>query len=233
MSLLRNDVVQIDDLRLEFLSQGEVNEALRGVSLKIGEGEIVGLVGESGSGKSVTAMNILQLLPASKIRIPTGKIRVLGHDVLTLEEKELRNVRGAEVSMIFQEPMTALNPVLRISEQMLDVIQRHQKVAEKEAMELSLNLLKEMSIPDPERVYNSFPHELSGGMRQRVMIAMAFSCSPRMIIADEPTTALDVTIQAQILNLLKIKAEKTGTAILMITHDLAVVAQLCNRVYVM
>jgi len=233
MNLPRNKVVQIDNLRLEFLSQGQVNKALRGVSLSIDEGEIVGLVGESGSGKSVTAMNILRLLPARKTRIPTGRIRVLGHDILTLQEKELRKVRGAEVSMIFQEPMTALNPVLRISEQMVDVIQRHQESSQEEAKELSLTLLKEMSIPDPERVYNSFPHELSGGMRQRVMIAMAFSCSPRMIIADEPTTALDVTVQAQILNLLKIKAERTGTAVLMITHDLAVVAQLCNRVYVM
>jgi ABC-type glutathione transport system ATPase component len=150
-----------------------------------------------------------------------------------MREKELRKLRGAEVAMIFQEPTAALNPVLRVRSQMFDVIRRHQNLSREQALELSLGLLADMHIPDPARVLDSFPHELSGGMRQRVMIAMAFSCSPKMIVADEPTTALDVTIQAQILSLLKEKAEQTGTAVLLITHDLAVVSMLCDRVYVM
>lgn len=226
-------VVQIEDLRLEFLGQTGSFEALKGISLQIGKGEIVGVVGESGSGKSVTAMNILQLLPRTKIRVPQGVVSVLDHDVRAMTEKELQYLRGGEVSMIFQEPMTALNPVLRVSDQINDVILRHRDVSAADAEKISLSLLEDMHITDPRRVYESFPHELSGGMRQRVMIAMAFSCSPKLIIADEPTTALDVTVQAQILALLKERAEKTKTSVLLITHDLAVVAQLCNRVYVM
>jgi len=226
-------VVQIEDLRLEFISQAGAFEALKGISLDIGEGEIVGVVGESGSGKSVTAMNILQLLPRTKIRVPTGMVSVLDNDVSTMTEKELQYIRGGEVSMIFQEPMTALNPVLRVKDQINDIILRHEDMSEDEAEALSLKLLEDMKITDPRRVYESFPHELSGGMRQRVMIAMAFSCSPKLILADEPTTALDVTVQAQILALLKERAEKTKTAVILITHDLAVVAQLCHRVYVM
>ncbi|NKB44456.1 MAG: dipeptide ABC transporter ATP-binding protein [Alphaproteobacteria bacterium] len=226
-------VVRIDDLRLEFLSQAGAFEALKGISLEIGEGEIVGVVGESGSGKSVTAMNLLQLLPRTKINVPTGTISVLEHDVRAMDEKQLQHIRGGEVSMIFQEPMTALNPVLRVKDQIDDVILRHKDVTPEEAEEMSLKLLADTKITDPRRVYESFPHELSGGMRQRVMIAMAFSCSPKLIVADEPTTALDVTVQAQILALLKERAQTTGTSVLLITHDLAVVAQLCDRVYVM
>ena len=226
-------VVRIDDLRLEFLSQAGPFEALKGISLEIGEGEIVGVVGESGSGKSVTAMNLLQLLPRTKINVPTGTISVLDHDVRAMDEKQLQQIRGGEVSMIFQEPMTALNPVLRVKDQIDDVILRHKDVTADEAEEMSLKLLADTKITDPRRVYESFPHELSGGMRQRVMIAMAFSCSPKLIVADEPTTALDVTVQAQILALLKERAQTTGTSVLLITHDLAVVAQLCDRVYVM
>ena len=226
-------VVRIENLRLEFLSQAGAFEALKGISLDIGEGEIVGVVGESGSGKSVTAMNILQLLPRTKIRVQTGTITVLDNDVRAMGEKQLRHIRGGKVSMIFQEPMTALNPVLRVRDQINDVILRHKGLSNAEAEKLSLGLLEDMKITDPRRVYESFPHELSGGMRQRVMIAMAFSCSPKLIVADEPTTALDVTVQAQILALLKERAENTKTSVLLITHDLAVVAQLCNRVYVM
>ena len=226
-------VVRIDDLRLEFLSQAGPFEALKGISLEIGEGEIVGVVGESGSGKSVTAMNLLQLLPRTKINVPTGTISVLDHDVRAMDEKQLQKIRGGEVAMIFQEPMTALNPVLRVKDQIDDVILRHKDVTPAEAEEMSLKLLADTKITDPRRVYESFPHELSGGMRQRVMIAMAFSCSPKLIVADEPTTALDVTVQAQILALLKERAKTTATSVLLITHDLAVVAQLCDRVYVM
>lgn len=226
-------VVRIEDLRLEFLSQAGSFEALKGISLEIGQGEIVGVVGESGSGKSVTAMNLLQLLPRTKIRTPTGRISVLDHNVQDMDEKELQEIRGGEIGMIFQEPMTALNPVLRVKDQIDDVILRHRDMSPEEAEELSLKLLADTKISDPRRVYESFPHELSGGMRQRVMIAMAFSCSPKLIIADEPTTALDVTVQAQILDLLRERARETQTSVLLITHDLAVVAQLCDKVYVM
>ncbi|MBL8643954.1 MAG: ABC transporter ATP-binding protein, partial [Rhodospirillaceae bacterium] len=202
-----NPVVSVDNLALHFVSQGEIVEALKGITLNIGAGEVVGVVGESGSGKSVTALNMLRLLPRTKTKIPHGAVSVLGRDVLAMGEKELQKLRGGDVSMIFQEPMTALNPVLRVREQMFDVILRHQKITPAEAEKLSLQLLADMKIQDTERVFNAYPHELSGGMRQRVMIAMAFSCQPKLIVADEPTTALDVTVQAQILNLLKERAK--------------------------
>ena len=226
-------VVEVDNLSLEFLSPAGNLMALKGVSLEIIKGEIVGIVGESGSGKSVTAMNLLQLLPKTKINIPSGSVSVLNKNVTEMTEEQLQVLRGAEISMIFQEPMTALNPVLKVKDQINDILFRHKKISPKEAEEISIGLLRDMKITDPFRVYESFPHELSGGMRQRVMIAMAFSCSPKLIIADEPTTALDVTVQAQILSLLKERAKKTETSVLLITHDLAVVAQLCDRVYVM
>jgi peptide/nickel transport system ATP-binding protein len=226
-------VVRIDNLALHFVGGDSVVEALKGISMEIAAGEIVGVVGESGSGKSVTALNILRLLPRSKTKFPHGGVNVLGRDMMALGESDLQEVRGGLVSMIFQEPMTALNPVLRVREQMFDVILRHQDIDEAKAEKLSLDLLAEMKIQDTERVFNAYPHELSGGMRQRVMIAMAFSCQPKLIVADEPTTALDVTVQAQILNLLRERARATQTAVMLITHDLAVVAQLCDRVYVM
>jgi peptide/nickel transport system ATP-binding protein len=228
-----NPVVRVDNLALHFVSPDTVVEALKGISLTIAPGEVVGVVGESGSGKSVTALNMLRLLPKGKTKIPHGSVTILGRDVLAMGEQELQKVRGSEISMIFQEPMTALNPVLRVREQMFDVILRHQKITPAQAETLSIKLLRDMKIQDPERVFNAYPHELSGGMRQRVMIAMAFSCQPKLIVADEPTTALDVTVQAQILNLLRDRAKETGTSVMLITHDLAVVAQLCDRVYVM
>ncbi len=226
-------VARIDNLALHFIGQDSIVEALKGISIEVNAGEVVGVVGESGSGKSVTALNVLRLLPRSKTKIPHGTVSVLGRDVLAMGEADLQKLRGSDVSMIFQEPMTALNPVLRVREQMLEVILRHQKISPAAATELSLKLLADMKIQDTERVFNAYPHELSGGMRQRVMIAMAFSCQPKLLLADEPTTALDVTVQAQILNLLKERARATQTAVLLITHDLAVVAQLCDRVYVM
>ncbi len=230
----RSTVVRIEGLSVAFSGQEPPVEALRNISLRIDAGEIIGLVGESGSGKSVTALTLLQLLPPSKIRIGAhATIDVLGHDVLKMEDRALRDVRGGEVGMIFQEPMTALNPVLRIRKQMMDVVRRHKRMGAAESRDLCLGLLRDMKIADPERVFDAYPHELSGGLRQRVMIAMAFSCRPRLIIADEPTTALDVTVQAQILDLLKERARATRTAVLLISHDLAVVAQLCDRVYVM
>ncbi len=226
-------VIEIDNLSLAFVSHDETVTALRGISLHIDAGEIVGLVGESGSGKSATAMSVLRLLPAAKAQYPSGRIAVLGRDILKAPERELQKMRGSDVSMIFQEPMTALNPVLRVREQITDVILRHRDMTRAAADALALGLLRDMQIADPERTLASYPHELSGGMRQRVMIAMAFSCHPKLIIADEPTTALDVTVQAQILSLLKERAAATGTSVLLISHDLGVIRRLCDRVYVM
>jgi peptide/nickel transport system ATP-binding protein len=230
---MTDPIVEIDNLSLAFHGHDETVAALRGISLHVNAGEIVGLVGESGSGKSAAAMSILRLLPAAKARFPEGRIVVLGRDVLTAGEPQLQDMRGADVSMIFQEPMTALNPVLRVGEQISDVILRHRDMTRTEAEALAGDLLRDLRIEDPARTLRAYPHELSGGMRQRVMIAMAFSCHPKLIIADEPTTALDVTVQGQILALLKERAAATGTAVLLISHDLAVIAQLCDRVYVL
>jgi ABC-type microcin C transport system duplicated ATPase subunit YejF len=227
-------VLQIDKLSLSFVGEDRAIPALKSVCLSVMPGEIVGLVGESGSGKSVTALNVLRLLPTDRTRLsPESVVAVLGRDVLTLREADLNQLRGGEVAMIFQEPMTALNPVLTVGSQIVDVIRRHLPVSAAEARTQTLGLLGDMKIDDPERVFGAYPHELSGGMRQRVLIAMAFSCRPKLILADEPTTALDVTVQAQILALLKERAKETGTAVLFISHDLAVVSALCDRVYVM
>lgn len=226
-------VLDIQQLHLSFSGfNGDVH-ALNNVSLKINRGEIVGLVGESGSGKSVTAMLIMRLLPTGSYCVHRGHISLLGEDALNAREKQLRQWRGARVAMIFQEPMTALNPTRRIGLQMMDVIRHHQPKSRREARAKAIALLEEMQIPDAVEVMSRYPFELSGGMRQRVMIALAFSCEPQLIIADEPTTALDVTVQLQVLRLLKHKARASGTAVLFISHDMAVVSQLCDSVYVM
>ena len=229
---MSSPVLTVSHLSLGFVGLDETVAALKDVSISVEAGEIVGLVGESGSGKSVTAMSILRLLPAGKSAY-SGAITALGHEVLLANARELQTMRGGEVAMIFQEPMTALNPVLRAGDHITDVILRHRSMPRGDAETLALGLLKDLHIGDPLRVMQSYPHELSGGMRQRVMIAMAFSCQPKLIIADEPTTALDVTVQAQILSLLKERAAATQASVLLISHDLAVVAQLCDRVYVM
>ncbi len=226
-------VLAIDNLSLEFPAYRNNVQALNGVSLHVNPGEIVGVVGESGSGKSVTAMLSLRLLPERSYRITNGCLHMLGRDMLGASEKELLQIRGRDAAMIFQEPMTALNPTRRIGRQMLDVIIHHQHLSKAEAKAKAVALLRDMHIADPEQILDSYPFELSGGMRQRVMIALAFSCDPQLLIADEPTTALDVTVQRQVLLLLREKARQHGTAILLITHDMAVVSQFCDRVYVM
>ena len=228
-----NRVLTIDNVRLSFpVYQGQVN-VLNNISLHIDRGEIVGVVGESGSGKSVTAMLAMRLLPAGSYHIHSGAITLMGHDMLNLTEKTLRDIRGSKVAMIFQEPMTALNPTRRIGKQMADVIRQHRPMSLREARARAVELLADMQIADPQSVLKRYPFELSGGMRQRVMIAIAFSCEPDLLIADEPTTALDVTVQRQVLRLLKQKAQATGTAVLFISHDMAVVSQVCDRLYVM
>ncbi|EIV6646220.1 ABC transporter ATP-binding protein [Klebsiella aerogenes] len=230
---MENRVLTIDNVRLSFpVYQGQVN-VLNNISLHIDRGEIVGVVGESGSGKSVTAMLAMRLLPAGSYHIHSGAITLMGHDMLNLTEKTLRDIRGSKVAMIFQEPMTALNPTRRIGKQMVDVIRQHRSMSLREARARAVELLADMQIADPQSVLKRYPFELSGGMRQRVMIAIAFSCEPDLLIADEPTTALDVTVQRQVLRLLKQKARATGTAVLFISHDMAVVSQVCDRLYVM
>jgi peptide/nickel transport system ATP-binding protein len=226
-------VLAIRELTLELATDRGMAQALRAVSLEVAPGEIVGLVGESGSGKSVTAMTVIRLLSPRLSRFTGGSILLLGQDLRVVPASAMREMRGKLVSMVFQEPMSALNPTMRIGRQITQVLRRHERMDAAAAARRALQLLTEMHVADPARVVRSYPFELSGGMRQRVLIAMAFACNPRLLIADEPTTALDVTVQAQVLSLIRERAYARGTAVLFISHDLAVVSQLCTRVYVM
>jgi len=230
---MQERILTIENLRLSFpVFQGEVS-VLNDVSLHINRGEIVGVVGESGSGKSVTAMLTMRLIPQNSYQINSGKLEVLGKDVLHAAESDMREMRGNKVAMIFQEPMTALNPTRRIGKQMVDVIRQHRPLNVKQARKRAAELLSDMQIADPVNVMDRYPFELSGGMRQRVMIAMALAGEPSLIIADEPTTALDVTIQAEILALLKDLQRRLGMALVFITHDLGIVRRIADRVVVM
>jgi peptide/nickel transport system ATP-binding protein len=226
-------ILSIDKLSLEFPIYKGAVKALNGVTLEVTPGEIVGVVGESGSGKSVTAMTAMRLLIDGGFEVTAGSITMLGEDIVHASEQTMLGLRGSQVAMIFQEPMTALNPTQRIGTQMVEVIRLHRKLGKAEARTEAARLLKEMHVADPEQILRHYPFELSGGMRQRVLIALAFSCEPRLLIADEPTTALDVTVQRQVLLLLREKARQLNTAVLFITHDMAVVSQFCDRVYVM
>jgi oligopeptide/dipeptide ABC transporter ATP-binding protein len=226
-------LLRIDDLQTHFFSAGKVVKALDGISFEIKTGEVFGLVGETGCGKSVTALSLLRLIPFPPGKIVAGSIRFKDTDLLALSPEAVRRYRGREISMIFQEPMTSLNPVFRVGDQMSEVIRMHQGLGRSAALEAAIGMLERVRIPDARKVAGQYPHQLSGGMRQRVMIAMELSCRPALLIADEPTTALDVTIQAQILRLLKEMRREMGTSILLITHDLGVVAQMCDRVAVM
>ena len=228
-------LLQIRGLRTHFFTESGVAKAVDGIDLDVRAGEVLGLVGESGSGKSVTALSILRLVPDPPGRIAGGEIRFLGRDLLTLSWDEIRKVRGKEISMIFQEPMTSLNPVFTVGWQVMEMILAHESSTSKaEARTRATELLNEVGIPDAAMRMNQYPHELSGGMRQRVMIAVALALNPALLIADEPTTALDVTVQAQILDLmLELKARHEAGAILLITHNLAVGAETCDRVAVM
>ncbi|SDX34088.1 ABC transporter ATP-binding protein [Paenibacillus sp. CF384] len=220
------------DLKVSFFTREGENQAVRGVSFHIDAGETVGIVGESGSGKSVTAKALMGLIPPPG-KVLQGDIEFDGKSVTNLTDKEWRKLRGNRIAMVFQDPMTALNPVQRIGKQMSEIIERHRGLKPKAALAEAIEMLRQVGITEPERRVQQYPHEFSGGMRQRVMIAMALSCQPELLIADEPTTALDVTIQAQILDLLKELKERSQTAIALITHDLGVVAQVCSRVVVM
>lgn len=226
-------LLTVDDLKTYFYTASGVSKAVDGVSFQIKRGEILGIVGESGSGKSVTSSSIIRLLPARTGKIVSGSIDFDGTDVLKLKNKELLAFRGRDVSMIFQNPMTSLSPVFKVGHQMVEMICTHQKVSKQEAYRMGEEALKKVGIPDARRRMDSYPYELSGGMCQRVIIAMSICSNPKMIIADEPTTALDVTVQAQVLELLKDMRDKNGTSILLITHNLGVVWQMCDSVMVM
>jgi peptide/nickel transport system ATP-binding protein len=230
---LEDWLLEIDDLHVRFDLRGGPIHAVNGVSIRLRRGETLGIVGESGSGKSVTAMSILRLLPDPPARITRGSIRFRGVDMLALPAGELRKIRGKEISMIFQEPMTSLNPVVTIGQQISEAIVLHQGLARTDAMARAADMLRLVRISEPERRLADYPHQLSGGMRQRVMIAMALSCNPQVLLADEPTTALDVTIQAALLNLMNELQERLGTSIILITHDLGLVAENADRVMVM
>jgi peptide/nickel transport system ATP-binding protein/oligopeptide transport system ATP-binding protein len=227
-------LLSIRNLQTEFRGPAGIARAVDGVSFDVNPGEIFGIVGESGCGKSATCRSILRLFAGATARIVGGEVILEGTgDLAQMREGDLARVRGREVAFIFQDPLTALNPTMRIGKQVAEVIRRHRKVSRAEAREAALQLLRDVHITSPERRLDAFPHELSGGLRQRVVIAMALALQPRLIIADEPTTALDVTVQDQILRLLKERRDSTGTSIIFITHDLGVVSQICDRMAVM
>ncbi len=225
-------LLEVDNLRTYFSTLAGTVRSVDGVSYTVRAGRTLGVVGESGCGKSVTALSILRLVPTPPGR-HMGAVRLRGTDLMQLSEREMRQIRGNRISMIFQEPMTSLNPVLTVGRQIAETVQLHQKASRAEALQRAVEMLRLVQIPEPERRVNEYPHQLSGGMRQRVMIALALACNPEVLIADEPTTALDVTIQAQILDLIKRLQKELGMGVVMITHDLGVVAESCDRVVVM
>ena len=225
--------LDVRDLRVDFATERGWVNVVDDVSLTVGQGEVVGLVGESGSGKSVTSLSVLGLLPEPPSRNAGGQVLFKGEDISAVEDRRLREIRGNEIAMIFQEPMTSLNPAFTIGEQIAEAVRLHRRGGRRAARERAAEILSLVGIPDARRRLGAYPHEFSGGMRQRVMIALALACDPELLIADEPTTALDVTVQAQILDLLLDLRDRTGLGILLVTHDLGVVAQTCDRVVVM
>ena len=233
MVIMKNPLLEVRSLTTQFFTEDGVVRAVEDVSFEIFPGEILSLVGESGCGKSVTGLSLLRLIPIPPGKIVSGELLFDGRDLMELEEKEMERVRGNDISMVFQEPMTSLNPVFTIGNQIVEALQLHQNLDKKEARKKAIEMLGRVRIPSPEVRIDSYPHQLSGGMRQRAMIAMALSCQPKLLIADEPTTALDVTIQAQVLRLLKEIQGEMGMAVMLITHDLGVVAEIADRVAVM
>jgi len=228
-----NRLLEVKDLEVSFKTYAGEVKAVRGVSFYVNKGESVAIVGESGCGKSVTAQTIMRLIPMPPGFIKNGSVIFNGKDITKLSEKEMESVRGSEMGMIFQDPMTSLNPTMKVGAQIAEGLIKHQKMTKKQAREKAIEMLKLVGIPNPDKRVDQYPHEFSGGMRQRAMIAIALACNPKLLIADEPTTALDVTIQAQILDLMKELKSKLNTAIILITHDLGVVADLAERVIVM
>ncbi|GAB6933418.1 ABC transporter ATP-binding protein [Calditerricola satsumensis] len=232
MNTAEAPLLEVRDLRTYFFTKTGVVKAVDGVSFTVAPGETLGIVGESGSGKSVTVLSILRLV-AEPGRIVGGDIRLEGESLLAKTEREMASIRGNRIAMVFQDPMTSLNPVLTVGDQIAEVLTTHRKLSKRAARARAAELLAMVGIPDPHKRLDAYPHEFSGGMRQRVMIAMALACQPKLLIADEPTTALDVTIQVQILELIRRLQEELGMAVILITHDLGVVAEVCDRVLVM
>ncbi|HJD00911.1 MAG TPA: ABC transporter ATP-binding protein [Candidatus Dwaynia gallinarum] len=226
-------IVEFKNLSISFKIDEGIVRAVNDISFEVRKGEVLGIVGESGCGKSVTSMSLMRLLPVPPTIYESGSINLNGVDILSLSEEEMREKRGSEVAIIFQEPMTSLNPVMKIGHQVSEVMLIHQKISKSEAKKRAIELINLVGIPRAESIFNSYPHELSGGMRQRIMIAIALACNPKVLIADEPTTALDVTIQAQILDLIKNMKSKFDMSIMMITHDLGVIAEMADYVIVM
>ncbi len=230
---LKDSILKVRSLTIHFFTEEGIVRAVEDVSFDIYSSEILCLVGESGCGKSVTALSILKLIPCPPGKVISGEIIFNGKEMISLSESEMQKIRGNEISMIFQEPMTSLNPVFTIGDQIIEAIELHQGLSKKEARKKAIEMLRKVKIPFPEKRIDDYPHQLSGGMRQRAMIAMALSCEPKLLIADEPTTALDVTIQAQVLSLLKEIQKDMGMAIMLITHDLGIVSEIADRVAVM
>ncbi|MCF8565731.1 ABC transporter ATP-binding protein [Alicyclobacillus tolerans] len=226
-------LLEIHDLKTYFINKHTEVHAVDGIDLTVFPGQIVSIVGESGSGKSMTSLSIMRLVPKPTGKIVSGTVKFAGKDLLSLTEGQMKDIRGNEISMIFQEPMTALNPVMTVGEQISEVLLRHRNVSRREALGKAVDMLKFVGVPRAQEIVREYPHQLSGGMRQRVMIAMAMVCEPKLLIADEPTTALDVTIQAQVLELMKQMRENFHTSIILITHDLGVVADMADHVVVM
>jgi oligopeptide transport system ATP-binding protein len=226
-------LLEVKNLHVEFNTYIGKIQAVRGISFEVNKGEVVAIVGESGCGKSVTAQSILRLLPETTASIPKGDIFFDGRDILKMNQSEIQDLRGNEISMIFQDPMTSLNPTMPVVKQIMEGLRIHQNMNRSEARKKAISMLELVGIPHASKRADNYPHEFSGGMRQRVMIAIALACNPKLLIADEPTTALDVTIQAQILDLMRGLQEKTDTSIILITHDLGIVAQMCDRIVVM
>ncbi|MBN1114084.1 MAG: ABC transporter ATP-binding protein [Oligoflexia bacterium] len=230
---MMENILEIKDLKVEFEIEGKTLTAVDGVSLDIAKGKTTGIVGESGCGKSVTAFSVMRLIPNPPGRISSGEIIYGGRDIMKLPINDMQKIRGREISMIFQEPMTALNPVYTVGDQIAEIYELHYELSKAEIKNRTIEMLHKVGIPSPEKRVNDYPHQMSGGMRQRIMIAMALACSPKILIADEPTTALDVTIQAQILELISDLKKYFNTSVIFITHDLGVVAQVCDEVAVM
>ncbi|MCY4320605.1 MAG: ABC transporter ATP-binding protein [Alphaproteobacteria bacterium] len=226
-------LLEVEGLEVEFRTRQGIARVLDGVTLSLKPGQTLGIVGESGCGKSMTALSIMRLVPTPPGRIGAGAVRLKGENLLQASEARMREVRGKDISMIFQEPMTSLNPVYSIGDQIAETVRLHERLSRRASLERAVNMLKAVHIPAAERRVREFPHQMSGGMRQRVMIAMALACRPSVLIADEPTTALDVTVQAQVFDLLKEMQEKTGTAIILISHDMGAIAEMADRVIVM
>ena len=226
-------LLKIEGLKVHFRTEDGIAKAVDGVSLTVRAGQTLGVVGESGCGKSVTAMSVLRLVPQPPALYPAGTIEYAGKDLLTIPDRELQKIRGNEIAFIFQEPMTSLNPVFTVGNQVAETVMLHRKMSRRQARHAAIEALRRVGIPSPEQRVDEYPHQLSGGMKQRVMIAMALACNPAVLIADEPTTALDVTIQAQILDLLRKLQDEFGMGILLITHDLGVIAETAHRVAVM